>query len=340
MPFTGGDLVVKQDQRTKTFAWEAAQDGLIEWACLYSDCEHEVLPVTSGTRVTIAYDVWWCGDITAKDASKLGIDRSPIYKYLQALLDDKTHFLPKGGKIGFGMRHAYPVENTDEIPAKLKGVDRTVQLALLSLGLKWEIKAAYDYIYDYFGESSQESNDDMSVDGSDADAADNGDEPEHNEKDDSDIIEKVRDEDIISLRTTGYRLNVFCGNHPKWVQGADTESTDLYDVLTEEENAARRATDIIWITQVGAYGCESSYMAYGNEVRPSAIRSSCRRSADSAAHDGYIVLWCLYYSHYPARSQPFVTVTNRCMCGSISGHSDAPRRCWNNLDRFQACMCR
>lgn len=58
--FTGGELVVKQDGRIKTFDWgktgsdSKSHKDHIQWAFLFADCEHEVLPVLSGTRVTLA----------------------------------------------------------------------------------------------------------------------------------------------------------------------------------------------------------------------------------------------------------------------------------------------
>lgn len=70
--FSGGQLVIKQQNKTVNYDWaEACGAGQIcechywitmtehsAWAFLYSDCEHEVLPVSSGARLTLAYDVY------------------------------------------------------------------------------------------------------------------------------------------------------------------------------------------------------------------------------------------------------------------------------------------
>ncbi|EIN13084.1 hypothetical protein PUNSTDRAFT_131307, partial [Punctularia strigosozonata HHB-11173 SS5] len=65
--FTGGDLVVRKGDREivydwSTDVWGASGNPQLPWAFLYADVEHEVLPVTSGMRVTAAWDVFTIPD--------------------------------------------------------------------------------------------------------------------------------------------------------------------------------------------------------------------------------------------------------------------------------------
>ncbi|KAK0505173.1 hypothetical protein EDD18DRAFT_1456554 [Armillaria luteobubalina] len=99
----GGSLVLRQDGHEWTFGAEKM---------LAKMTQHEVLPVTSGVRVTLTYNLYLedkkptvpalvaksSGDPTPVDALKPA---------LQALLTDKN-FLPEGGLMGFGLRHQYP----------------------------------------------------------------------------------------------------------------------------------------------------------------------------------------------------------------------------------------
>ena len=54
----GGTLRVRHRGRTIDYSWGAgAAEGLVQWAAVYSDCSHEVLPVSSGARVTLTYNL-------------------------------------------------------------------------------------------------------------------------------------------------------------------------------------------------------------------------------------------------------------------------------------------
>ena len=62
--FTGGEFVVRHDE--EEIVIDCAKDvsdvetgsPCISWTFIHSDCEYEVLPVISGTRVTITYDIY------------------------------------------------------------------------------------------------------------------------------------------------------------------------------------------------------------------------------------------------------------------------------------------
>lgn len=62
----GGALLVRHGGKSQTFDWSTPEEDaeygsktpLIQWAAFYSDCEHEVLEVTAGHRVTLTYNLY------------------------------------------------------------------------------------------------------------------------------------------------------------------------------------------------------------------------------------------------------------------------------------------
>jgi hypothetical protein len=57
---TGGQVRVshKGVERFFDFGSNVEDNSSIQWAVFYSDCEHEVLPVTSGHRITLTYKLY------------------------------------------------------------------------------------------------------------------------------------------------------------------------------------------------------------------------------------------------------------------------------------------
>lgn len=54
---SGGGLRVEHGGRSVTYEWgEEALAGEVLYAAFFGGCSHEVLPVTSGTRITLAYE--------------------------------------------------------------------------------------------------------------------------------------------------------------------------------------------------------------------------------------------------------------------------------------------
>ncbi|EJT45504.1 hypothetical protein A1Q1_05950 [Trichosporon asahii var. asahii CBS 2479] len=142
--FTGGDLVVRHAGVTCRSDWSNLKDE-IGWMFLYSDCEHEVLSVESGTRITIAYDVF------AADKQQNYSEDGALKALEQALKEayaDKD-FLPEGGWVGLGLKHSYPLEKfkpkvTQQVGDHLKGSDNTWYQAVKHLGLEHKFVGIYD----------------------------------------------------------------------------------------------------------------------------------------------------------------------------------------------------
>lgn len=55
----GGTLRVSHKGKEIKYAWGGVQNPqTVEWAAFFSDCEHEVREVTSGSRVTLTYNLY------------------------------------------------------------------------------------------------------------------------------------------------------------------------------------------------------------------------------------------------------------------------------------------
>lgn len=57
-PHQGGQLRVAHQGRETICDWSAQKGEAIKWAAFYSDCEHEVLEVISGHRITLTYNLY------------------------------------------------------------------------------------------------------------------------------------------------------------------------------------------------------------------------------------------------------------------------------------------
>lgn len=54
----GGQLKISHQGHDRIFDWGNDEPTSIKWAAFYSDCEHEVLEVQSGHRVTLTYNLY------------------------------------------------------------------------------------------------------------------------------------------------------------------------------------------------------------------------------------------------------------------------------------------
>jgi len=105
-PHKGGDLAVRHGGRQTIFNWAHGSKSTIQWAAFFSDCEHEVLPVTEGHRITVAYNLYWIPDGPASHHMVLDPETLDFYYSLQRLLACRS-FLPNG--------ESYPCRST-EVP--------------------------------------------------------------------------------------------------------------------------------------------------------------------------------------------------------------------------------
>ncbi|KAI0715752.1 hypothetical protein C8T65DRAFT_694585 [Cerioporus squamosus] len=153
-PHSGGALVLRHDGKEWTFdSGEILSNApnRVAYVAFFSDVEHEVLPVVSGHRVTVTYNLHWDDSNSRKTAHPDGLDildpqnanANDVAREISALLDNPA-FMPKGGTLGFRLRHSYPFPRVwtdddpdplDELPGWLKGSDAALYEAAEALGL-------------------------------------------------------------------------------------------------------------------------------------------------------------------------------------------------------------
>ncbi|TDL27747.1 hypothetical protein BD410DRAFT_760896 [Rickenella mellea] len=151
----GGALLLRHDGQETTFdSGKQLKDqaaGTIAFVAFYSDVEHEVQVVTAGHRVTITYNLYFADEkapILLPRTANQGAGRfSCALKDLLA----NPEFLPKGGLLGFGLKHQYPLSSKpktdiglENLLTCLKGKDAMVLRACTELGLLTSLKIIYN----------------------------------------------------------------------------------------------------------------------------------------------------------------------------------------------------
>ncbi|GKU05049.1 hypothetical protein FLAG1_07809 [Fusarium langsethiae] len=131
----GGQLAVRHGGRQVEFDWSSLHPNTVQWAAFFSDCEHEVLQVTEGHRVTLTYNLFWTNYGPASMADHMHLlDQESLHFYtaLETLLE-KMNCAGKETIVGFTCTHAYPHSSTSSIENlhhMLKGLDMVVYQAL------------------------------------------------------------------------------------------------------------------------------------------------------------------------------------------------------------------
>ena len=149
----GGQFVLRQGEKEWTLdftdKFASATEPSVCFVAFFGDTEHEVLPVTSGYRVTLTYNLYHIPALPS--ASLLP---TPIHiKLKQALgdlLNDKSK-LPKGGYLGFGLVHEYVHTGRDllgPLEDQLKGSDRALADVCDELSLRYSLRLFYRGITD------------------------------------------------------------------------------------------------------------------------------------------------------------------------------------------------
>lgn len=137
----GGQLVLRQGTQEWTLDFAnmltAATDPLVFYV---ADVEHEVLPVTSGYRVTLTYNL----DCKPSHPSTIYIS-TPFHQRLKKALVEfinKKSTLPEGGYLGCGLVHEY-VYNDDRpinvLLLHLKGADEVLATICEELGPQYSL---------------------------------------------------------------------------------------------------------------------------------------------------------------------------------------------------------
>ncbi|KAL6079000.1 Fe2OG dioxygenase domain-containing protein [Balamuthia mandrillaris] len=171
----------KQDHVTVDWSSGPEVPKQIRWAAFYSDCEHEILPVTDGYRVTITYNLYAiekdeedeAAEEEAKDKNKPSRRVRHPRGRLASMADLKDQgnfsfltemvplplqsvflealscpaFMADGGTLGFACQHLYPHTwpmYNKRMAAYLKGADAALFATASSLGLSVKVVPVYD----------------------------------------------------------------------------------------------------------------------------------------------------------------------------------------------------
>lgn len=143
----GGQLAVRNAGNEIVFDWSESANTAdlkpcIKWATFYSDCQHEVLQVTSGHRITLTYNLYVTRGLghLAGAAKVLDATTLPLYKTIQTALEKRNFFL-NGHVIAIWLTHAYAhsTKNNNFLPASLKGADMSLYETAIALGLRCQV---------------------------------------------------------------------------------------------------------------------------------------------------------------------------------------------------------
>lgn len=140
--FRHGDLEYTLDSGTAT---SRSTVPCIGFAAFYSDVEHEVTVVQSGYRVTLTYNLYLENAPSIKAASFTGAYETALAAAFRALLAD-TSYMPDGGRIGFGLRHQYPLSSQydlERLKNLLKGSDAVLIKVCHALRLQAKLQLLY-----------------------------------------------------------------------------------------------------------------------------------------------------------------------------------------------------
>lgn len=139
----GGAFVVEDGGKRAVFDWSKPADAL-PWVALFSDVDHAIEPVTSGTRVTLVYALVRTGEPR----------RDPAAQARRATLAAACRriALPKGTPlmIACGRRVIAEPDTPQPQPiGVLRGADRDIAEALVDAGYRVGVRACIAAVPDY-----------------------------------------------------------------------------------------------------------------------------------------------------------------------------------------------
>ncbi|KAG8919577.1 hypothetical protein FRC01_001218 [Tulasnella sp. 417] len=169
--YTGGQLVLRHYMQEVSVDWST--DGRsnrcrtdIPWVFFYSHIEHEIMPVTSGHRITIAYDIYESNAvrrfIPSQLQAKLDVSSRPVFQDLKSKVLEAKDFRPEGGRLAFPSTREYPmpvVQRSVHLIDMLKGSDHILVHAARQFGIPVSIKAVYKQIDDLADHSNSPPSD-------------------------------------------------------------------------------------------------------------------------------------------------------------------------------------
>jgi hypothetical protein len=136
--------VVRHNGQEVKYDW--SKDSCIQWAAFYGDCEHEVLPVTSGYRVTITYNLYFGSPHIHRQNMIQTCSSLPLHHVLSKVLKSPD-FMPDGGVLGLYCSHDYAHTSSSastRLPSQMKGMDATILRICETFDLNTEALPVYN----------------------------------------------------------------------------------------------------------------------------------------------------------------------------------------------------
>ncbi|KAI7330852.1 hypothetical protein KC340_g4065 [Hortaea werneckii] len=162
--FSGGELVVRHQRQEIIHDWgrinnnnaniiapaaaaAAAEPPAINWTAFHSDCAHEVLPLHTGHRLTLTYNLFLSHGTGLLNLPHLLPHRLtphhlPLAPHLHRALANPD-FKPDGGYLAFWLRHRYPLTHPvgcEFVVEMLKGADLSILAAVRGVGLRCSVE--------------------------------------------------------------------------------------------------------------------------------------------------------------------------------------------------------
>ncbi|KIO22441.1 hypothetical protein M407DRAFT_28023 [Tulasnella calospora MUT 4182] len=112
-PFEGGELILTHGSISEADGSpREPRTATVDWSKV-----HEILPVKSGYRLTIAYDIFATETVRYRvpaDPNKIKACSNNLYEKLREALSDEE-FLSKGGRLAFALNYQYPAKEMEHL---------------------------------------------------------------------------------------------------------------------------------------------------------------------------------------------------------------------------------
>ncbi|HLA34061.1 MAG TPA: 2OG-Fe(II) oxygenase, partial [Rhodocyclaceae bacterium] len=128
--YTGGELLVRHQEREVRLDMRCNDPSEARYAAFYADCVHEVLPVTTGCRLTLIYNLLRQGKDAAPQPPTYRLEQERLARLLTQWGSDDGSGGEMPRKLIYLLEHAYtPAESSLE---SLKGADAAVTPVLMA----------------------------------------------------------------------------------------------------------------------------------------------------------------------------------------------------------------
>ncbi|MBF0437073.1 MAG: 2OG-Fe(II) oxygenase [Magnetococcales bacterium] len=158
--YSGGELVIRHQERQVRLDLKCDEPSEVAFAAFYADCRHEVLPVTSGCRLVLVYNLLQLGDNHRAKPPDYHNEEGKIATLLRQWAQDRSEFGRNSPeKLVYPLDHAYTeagisfsslkgedAARASALVAAARQADCEIHLALLSIAESGTAEYASDYV--------------------------------------------------------------------------------------------------------------------------------------------------------------------------------------------------